>query len=65
MGRNSDLFSKENAENRARIRAAIGRMLRETYDVEVPLTARLADLMRRIDQSPAGSGQRDRAGPGA
>jgi hypothetical protein len=63
MGRNSDLFSKESAEHRAEIRAAIGRMLSKTYDVDVPLTARLADLMRRIEQSPGESG-RDRAGTG-
>ena len=65
MGRNSDLFSKENAEHRAEIRAAIGRMLRKTYDVEVPLTARLTDLVRKIEQSPSESGQSDRAGTGA
>jgi hypothetical protein len=65
MGRNSNLFSKESAEHRAQIRAAIGRMLRKTYDVDVPLTARLTDLMRRIEQSSSESGQRDRAGPGA
>lgn len=61
MGRNSDLFSQENAEHRAYIRAAIGRMLRQTYDVEVPLTARLADLMRRIEESKGDSAERDRA----
>jgi hypothetical protein len=59
MGRNSDLFSKESAESRAHVRAAIGRMLRQTYDVEMPLTARLADLMRRIEDGD--SAEHDRA----
>ncbi len=51
MGRHDDLFSKESGEHRATVRAAIGRMLKETYDVEIPLTARLAGLMRKIEES--------------
>jgi hypothetical protein len=67
MGRKHDLLSRENAEHRAHIRAAIGRLLRETYEVEVPLTGRLADVMRRIEQSASEgpSGERDPAGPRA
>lgn len=61
MGRNDGLISKESAENRAHIRASIGRMLRQTYDVEVPLTARLAELMKRIEESASESADRDPA----
>jgi hypothetical protein len=62
MGRNDGLVSKESAEHRAHIRASIGRRLRETYNVEVPLTARLAELMRRIEESASESAEHDRAG---
>jgi hypothetical protein len=56
--RNGVLLSHENAVHRARVLAEIGRGLREGHD-EQPLPDRLADLVRKIEQS-SGEGQAER-----
>jgi hypothetical protein len=49
MGRNGVLAEK--AAHRAQILASIGRGLREGHDATQPLPDRLADLVRKIEQS--------------
>jgi hypothetical protein len=49
--RKNSLLLRENVEHAHQVRAAIGRLLREQYNVAQPLPERLADLMKKIEQS--------------
>ncbi len=51
MRRNGALLSSEKAAHSAQVLASIGRGLREGYDAAQPLPERLADLVRKIEQS--------------
>jgi hypothetical protein len=51
MRRNGVLLSSEKAAHRTQILASIGRGLREGHDATQPLPDRLADLVRKIEQS--------------
>jgi hypothetical protein len=49
--RSKGILSSEKAARRAQILASIGRGLREGHDAAQPLPDRLADLVRKIEQS--------------
>jgi hypothetical protein len=44
-------WAREKAEHMRRVRAAIGLALRDYYTVRQPLSARLADLVKKIEQA--------------
>jgi hypothetical protein len=52
MPGNAPVSFSENVACGARVRAEIGRRLREVYKAEQPLRGRLADLVSRIGQVP-------------
>jgi hypothetical protein len=55
MRRNRASLSREKAAHVTETQATIGRAMRLVYDVSQPLTDRLADLVRKIEQpQPAG-----------
>lgn len=50
MHRNGVLLLRENSDCMRRVRAEIGRQLREFYDADArPMSGRLADLVRKIE----------------
>jgi hypothetical protein len=51
MGGKSALLLRENAARTREVLAAIGRELREQYDDPQLLSERLAELVRKIEQS--------------
>ena len=50
--RRNNVLSREKAANAARVRAEIGRRLRDEYDTTQPLPERLADLVGQIEGQP-------------
>lgn len=57
MRRNGVLLSLQEAERACALRAEIGRRLREQYGaVAPPMPDRLADLVRKIEQSASDDG---------
>jgi hypothetical protein len=44
-------WAREKAEHMRQVRAAIGRTLREYYDVRHPPSAQLTDLVKKIEQA--------------
>jgi hypothetical protein len=52
MGKKSALLLREEAAPTREVLAFIGRGLREQYAAPQPLSERLAELVRKIEQSP-------------
>jgi hypothetical protein len=51
MGGNSAFMSREKAARRKEVLASIGQGLREQYSAPQPPSERLAELVRKIEQS--------------
>lgn len=57
MRRNGVLLSREESDRRRQVRAEVGRRLLEQYGADVPpMRDRLADLVRKIEQSASDDG---------